>query len=77
MRYCNRDVERLERKAVAEPHESERRDAYLAIDRIVARDVPIVYLFNAGYVYAYNTRLHGFAPNSFSPTWNAYNWSLE
>jgi len=71
------DVERLERKAVAEPHEYERRAAYLAIDRIVARDVPIVYLFNAGYVYAYNTRLHGFAPNGFSPTWNAYNWSFE
>jgi len=39
--------------------------------------VPIVYLFNAGYVYAYNKRLRGFAPNAFSPTWNAYGWSLK
>jgi peptide/nickel transport system substrate-binding protein len=77
MRYCDPNVERLERKAVAEPLESERRADYVAIDRIVARDVPILYLFNAGYVYAYNKRLHGFAPNAFSPTWNAYDWTLK
>jgi len=77
MRYCNPTVERLERNAVAEPREEHRRADYVAIDGVVARDVPIVYLFNAGYVYAYNKRLHGFAPNAFSPTWNAYDWSLD
>jgi len=77
MRYCKAEVERLETNAVADPNETRRRAAYGAIDGIVARDVPIVYLFNAGYVYAYNRRLRGFAPNAFSPTWNAYDWSLK
>ena len=77
MRYCARAIERLEEDAVARAGQAARRADYIAIDRIVARDVPIVYLFNPSYVYAYRQRLHGFAPNAFSPTWNAYAWSLE
>ncbi|MFY9779226.1 MAG: peptide ABC transporter substrate-binding protein [Candidatus Baltobacteraceae bacterium] len=77
MRYCDPEVERLEREAVAQPDRALRRAAYVAIDRIVARDVPIVYLFNPTYVYAYRTRLHGFAPNAFVPDPNAYEWSLR
>jgi peptide/nickel transport system substrate-binding protein len=76
MRYCNGAVERLEARASVDPSQPSRRDAYRAIDRIVAKDVPIVYLFNPNYIYAYRTRLHGFAPNAFSPTWNAYAWSV-
>ena len=76
MRYCDPKVEALENRAVAEPAEPARRAAYAGIDRIVARDVPIVYLFNPSYVYAYRDRLRGFAPNGFMPTWNAYAWSL-
>ncbi len=76
MRYCDPKVETLENRAVAEPAEPARRAAYAGIDRIVARDVPIVYLFNPAYVYAYRDRLRGFAPNGFMPTWNAYAWSL-
>lgn len=77
MRYCNGAVERLESRAAVDPSQRSRRGAYLTIDRIVAKDVPIVYLFNPNYIYAYRTRLHGFAPNAFSPTWNAYAWSVS
>ena len=77
MRYCDPQVERLEAAALATPDRAARRRAYRALDRIVAHDVPIVYLFNPSYVYAYRKRLHGFAPNAFSPTWNAYDWSLR
>ncbi|MBV9102206.1 MAG: peptide ABC transporter substrate-binding protein [Candidatus Eremiobacteraeota bacterium] len=77
MRYCNGRVERLEERAVTMPSQVTRRDLYRAIDETVARDVPVVYLFNPQYVYAYRTRLRGFLPNAFSPTWNAYAWSLR
>ena len=76
MRYCDRDVDRLENRAASEPDRAKRRSAYGAIDRRVARDVPIVYLFNPTYTYAYRPQLRGFAPNAFVPTWNAYAWSL-
>jgi peptide/nickel transport system substrate-binding protein len=77
MRYCDPAVDRLEGAAVADPNRLERREQYRAIDRIVARDVPILYLFNPSYVYAYRPQLQGFAPNAFIPTWNAYDWSLR
>ncbi len=76
MRYCNPQVERLEGLAVTDPSQAARRSRYRAIDRIVARDLPIFYLFNPSYIYAYRRRLRGFEPNAFVPTWNAYDWSV-
>ncbi len=77
MRYCNANVEKLEDAAVRLQARDERKAAYRAIDRIVARDVPILYLFNPTYIYAYGPRLGGFAPNAFLPTWNAYAWTVR
>jgi peptide/nickel transport system substrate-binding protein len=77
MRYCEPDVDRLEARAAAEPERKRRKALYAAIDRRVAHDVPIVYLFNPTYIYAYGPRLAGFAPNAFVPTWNAYAWRLK
>jgi peptide/nickel transport system substrate-binding protein len=74
MRYCNPRVDALEALAVSEPDQTKRRDIYKKIDGIIARDVPIVFLFNPSYVYAYRTGLKGFSPNAASPTWNAYDW---
>ena len=58
------------------PSERRASGSTASIASIVARDVPILYLFNADYVYAYRKRLHGFAPNAFLPTWNAFAWRL-
>lgn len=77
MRYCSPVVDGLEQIAVSTPQRAARIRAYRSIDTTVAHDVPIVYLFNPQYIYAYRTRLHGFSPNAFSPTWNAYAWSLS
>jgi len=77
MRYCDRDVDALEAGAAAEPDRAKRKAAYGAIDRRIARDVPIVFLFNPDYIYAYGARLHGFEPNAFVPTWNAYAWRIR
>ncbi len=77
MRWCDRRVDRLERAALAAVDPAARKRLYGAIARIVAREVPIVYLFNANYVYAFRTRLRGFSPNAFTPTWNAGEWRLH
>jgi peptide/nickel transport system substrate-binding protein len=76
MRYCNPRVDTLEEKAASEPDTTKRAAMYEEIDRIVASDVPVVYLFNPTYIYAYDARLRGFAPNGFVPTWNAYDWRV-
>mgnify|MGYP001302929323 CR=1 FL=1 len=76
MRYCNPQVDKLETTALASPSRSARKILYGRIERIVAGDVPIVYLFNANYIYAYRKDLRGFYPNAFLPTWNAAGWHL-
>ena len=77
MRYCNARVDALERRALSSVSQAERKGLYRQIERLVADDVPVLYLFNADYIYAYRTRLNGFAPNAFLPTWNAAGWSIN
>ena len=74
MHWCDGQVDRLEQRALAAASQGERRELYGAIARRVARQVPLLYLFNARYVYAYRDGLRGFAPNAFLPTWNAWEW---
>jgi ABC-type transport system substrate-binding protein len=76
MRWCDRGADALERRALVAPSREQRRRLYAQIQRRVADAVPIVYLFNPSYSYAYRTRLHGFWPNAFNPTWDAYRWRL-
>jgi len=74
MHWCDRETETLEARALASTSEPQRRELYAQIARRVAEQVPLLYLFNARYVYAYRDRLSGFAPNAFLPTWNAWAW---
>ena len=77
MRYCNPTVDALEKRAVTATSQEERKAIYAKIERIVAADVPVVYLFNPSYIYAYRDGLGGFWPNAFSPTWNAVDWTKQ
>ena len=77
MRWCDPQVDALERRAVAAPDRDERRRLYAQIERRVAQAVPIVFLFDASYSYAYRDALSGFWPNAFTPTWDAYRWRLR
>jgi peptide/nickel transport system substrate-binding protein len=77
MRWCDPQVDALERLALASSERAERKRLYGQIARLVATQVPVLYLFNAEYVYAYRDRLEGFSPNSFLPTWNAGSWGLR
>jgi peptide/nickel transport system substrate-binding protein len=76
MHWCDPAVDALERRALTAPSQSERKALYAAIERRVAGAVPIVYLFDPSYIYAYRTALGGFSPNAFNPTWNAVDWSI-
>jgi len=76
MRWCDPQVDALETQALAVPDRARRARLYAQIERRVAAAVPIVYLFDPAYVFAYRAELGGFAPNAFSPTWNARDWTL-
>ncbi|HEX8805863.1 MAG TPA: peptide ABC transporter substrate-binding protein [Candidatus Aquilonibacter sp.] len=74
MHWCDPQVDALETQALSSVSQVERRLLYARIARRVADQVPLLYLFNARYLYAYRDRLSGFAPNPFLPTWNAWEW---
>jgi peptide/nickel transport system substrate-binding protein len=77
MRWCSPEVDALENAAIVATTQTARKHIYREVAAIVAREVPILYLFNANYVYARRMRLRGFGPNAFLPTWNAFAWSLR
>jgi ABC-type transport system substrate-binding protein len=54
-----------------------RKRAYARSQELLARDVPIVFLFWPKDVAAFNRRLRGFSPNPDVPSWNAQEWSLR
>lgn len=76
MRWCDERVDALEGQALRAASISRRKRLYSKIAAIVAGRVPLLYLFNADYLYAYDERLSGFAPNAFLPTWNASQWRI-
>jgi peptide/nickel transport system substrate-binding protein len=75
MHWCDAGVDALEARALASVEQSERAALYARIGSVVAREVPVLYLFNADYIYAERRGLRGFAPNAFLPTWNAWAWT--
>jgi len=77
MRWCDPALDALERRALVEQSRPLRAALYGRIERRVADAVPIVFLFNPSYSYAYRDALHNFWPNGFNPTWNAAAWSIR
>ena len=73
--YCNPAVDALETEALAIADQSKRAGLYARVQRIVARDVPYLYLYAPTYGYAASDRLEGFAPTPFSPMAQSWNWS--
>ena len=76
MHWCDPQVDALETHALIASTQAERKLLYAQIEKRVAAAVPIVYLFDPQYVYAYRTALRGFSPNAFNPTWDAQNWKI-
>jgi peptide/nickel transport system substrate-binding protein len=74
--YCNARVDRLEARALAAQGVGSRRSAYVAVQRALVTDVPYDFLYAPRYSFAVHDNVHGFRPTPYSPTWNAYQWSV-
>jgi peptide/nickel transport system substrate-binding protein len=74
MRWCDPTVTALESAALGETNRATRASMYHRIAAIVAREVPMLFLFDADYTYAHVRSLRGFDPGPFVPTWNAWMW---
>ncbi len=77
MHWCDPVVDRLERRVLETSSRRVRRRLYGRIEARVASQVPLLVLFDATYLYAYDERLEGFAPNPVLPTATAWAWRVR
>jgi peptide/nickel transport system substrate-binding protein len=74
--YCNPELDRAERAALATFDRAARKKSYALTQALLAREVPVVFLFYPRLRYAMNPALQNFRPNGPSEGWNAQDWSL-
>jgi peptide/nickel transport system substrate-binding protein len=76
-RYCNAEMDAAQLSGLATFDEDARKRAYARSQQLLARDVPIVFVFWPKDAEAFDQRLRGYAPNPITPAWNAQEWSFE
>jgi peptide/nickel transport system substrate-binding protein len=75
--YCSAAVDALETQALSATNQPERKKLYSAIQHSLASDVPYDFLYAPKYGFAEQPGLTGLRPSPFSPTWNAWEWSVN
>lgn len=75
-RYCNPEMERLQKSAISNYDRASRTSAYHAIEALVVRDNPIIPFWWQRQLSALSTNVKGFAPNPVVESWNAWQWSV-
>ena len=76
-RYKNPEVDRLLDTAYYEPDFTKRANLMKQVHRILAEDMPCLFLWQANEVAAFSTRVSGYAVHSFSFYVNLYKWDVE
>ncbi len=75
-RYCNPQMDAAQSIALTKYDRPTRTRAYAAIQGLLARDNPLVYLWWPRQIEAVNVDLKNFEPNGIIEDWNAYQWSF-
>jgi peptide/nickel transport system substrate-binding protein len=75
--YCSANVDALERRALVTTTLAARKILYSRVQHILARDVPYDFLYAPEYGFAAQPDLQGLRPSPYSPTWNAWQWSIR
>ncbi|MPZ10704.1 MAG: ABC transporter substrate-binding protein [Kiloniellaceae bacterium] len=61
-KYCNPEVDKLLDAARTSNNEEERKAEYDAARKILAKDLPIIYLYHPSWIWALDDKLEGFVP---------------
>jgi peptide/nickel transport system substrate-binding protein len=75
-RYCNPAVDRALRDALGTFDQARRNRDYAIVQAAIARDVPLVMLWQTREVEALPARLHGFTGSPETPWYGVERWSL-
>jgi peptide/nickel transport system substrate-binding protein len=61
-KYCNPEIDKLLDAARTSNNEEERKAKYDAARKILAKDLPIIYLYHPSWIWALDGKLEGFVP---------------
>jgi peptide/nickel transport system substrate-binding protein len=75
-RYCNPEMDAAQHLALTHYDRPTRKRAYDAIQSLLARDNPYVYIWWQRQIESINDNLKGFRPNGIIEDWNAWQWSI-
>ena len=75
-RYCNAEMDRAQAQALASYDDVARKPAYVKIQQLLARDLPIIYIWFPRQLQPIVPNFKGFDPNPVNESWNAYQWSI-
>lgn len=75
-RYCNAQMEALQKSALTHYDRAAREKTYHAIEALLARDNPILFFWWQRQQEALQRSVKGFAPNPTVESWNAWEWSV-
>ena len=73
--YCTPQMESLQNNALTHYDRATRKAAYAGIERLIARDNPILVFWWQRQQEALRSNVTGFAPNPTQEAWNAWQWS--
>jgi peptide/nickel transport system substrate-binding protein len=61
-KYCNPEIDRLLDAARVSTNEEERKAKYDAASKILAEELPIIYLYHPTWIWALDKKVDGFVP---------------
>jgi ABC-type transport system substrate-binding protein len=73
--YCNPEMDSLQNQALSHYDRPTRKTAYVKIERLLARDNPILVFWWQRQQEALRTTVSGFSPNPTQEAWNAWQWA--
>jgi len=75
-RYCSRQMQRLQEIALTHYDRPTRQSAYFAIQDLLAKDNPIIFLYWLRQMEPISVDFKGFDPNPVVESWNAWQWTI-
>jgi peptide/nickel transport system substrate-binding protein len=75
-RYQNKEMDDEQKAALASYDEAQRKPHYVKIQQLLARDLPVVYIWFPRQAQPINPAFKNFAPNPINESWNAYQWEI-
>ncbi len=75
-RYCSRAMDAAQATALTHYDRSRRKQAYAAVESLLAKDNPMVFFWWQRQQEAISVDFHGFASNPVIESWNAWQWKI-